>query len=123
MKSEYLIIGLLGLIYISYNSLSSKRIYQLSSINNKKYLVRESNKTKQTKSANILANLSKKKDKLILYIEKSNIYKTDPGIKRLLKYKNVKIEELSFQYNNEAAYSINKGERIGICIRNKQGKK
>lgn len=122
MQTEYLIIGLLGLICITHNTLSSKRIYQLSSINNKKYLVRESTKIKQTKSANILANLSKKKDKLILHIEKSDINKSDPGIKRLLNYKNVDIEELSFKYNNEAAYSINKGERIGICIRNKQGK-
>ena len=121
MKSEYIIIVFLSVLLIGFTRTTYKRVYQTSNKNKKRYLVRESNKTTQLKSANLLASLSKKKNILCDYVKDSQKYKNHPGIKRLLENRNVKFEELSYEYNSEAAYSINKGERIGICLRDKDG--
>ena len=113
-----------SIFYLYYFDFANpKRIYYKSSLNNKKYLVRSHNKSSIIqKSANLLAELTKKKSILCDFIESSNKYKSHKGIKRLLENKDVKLEELSYKYNDEAAYSINKGEVIGICLRDKDGK-
>ena len=122
MKSEtYIIIGLSVLLICFWNA-TYKRVYQTSKLNNKKYLVRSNTDLNvQLKSANLLASLSNKKHKLCDYLEGSDKYNKHYGVNRLLSNRNVKLEELSYEYNNEAAYSINKGERIGICLRKKSG--
>ena len=122
MRSTYIVIGILSILLFSFAKTTYKRVYQISSENKKRYLVRSmSLKKDQLKSANLLASLSKKKNDLCTYISKMQKYKNHVGVRRLLANKNVKLEELSYEYNNEAAYSINKGERIGICLRNKNG--
>jgi predicted metal-dependent hydrolase len=121
MKPGLIVIGMLSVILLCFAKTTYKRVYQISNYNKKLYLVRVSDKNSQIKSANLLASLSIKKNKLCDFISNSPKYKNHYGIKRLLANKNVKLEELSYEYNNEAAYSINKGERIGICLRNKNG--
>jgi predicted metal-dependent hydrolase len=121
MKSSHLIIGMLSVLLLCFAKTTYKRVYQISNINKKRYLVRQTNSRTQLKSANLLASLNEKKNELCKFVEKSPKYKSHYGIKRLLQNKNVKLEELSYEYNNEAAYSVNKGEKIGICLRNKKG--
>jgi predicted metal-dependent hydrolase len=121
MKSSHLIIGILSVLLLCFAKTTYKRVYQVSSINKKRYLVRQTNDKKQLKSANLLAVLNEKKNKLCKFVEKSSEFKNHYGIKRLLQNKNFKLEELSYEYDDQAAYSVNKGEKIGICLRNKKG--
>ena len=116
MNNSILIIGTLTVILLFFVKDTYKRVYQKSSLNQKNYLVRlHDNPKLQIQSANLLASLTNKKDKLCNFLEKR--HKNNKAVQRLLHNKNVKIEELAYEYSNEAAYSINKGERIGICIR------
>ena len=43
-------------------------------------------------------------------------YKNTVQVERLLGRRNVNLEELLPKYADEAAYSINKGDRIGLCV-------
>ena len=108
------------LFLVLYQKTFFKRLYVVSNVNNRRYLVREG-KT-QVESANRLAKLIEKKKKLCDYLSVKQKYKTKAGVKRLLERRNVEIEEKSMEYDDQAAYSINKGERIGICLKNKAGK-
>lgn len=122
MSKTLLLMGTLTLLLFCFAKTTYGRVYQTSALNNKKYLVRKyPNKKHQIKSADLLAALSKKKNTLCEYLSKTKKYRNHYGVKRLLRNQYVKIEELSYEYNNEAAYSINKGERIGICLRKKNG--
>tara|TARA_B110000977_G_C11069873_1_gene489201 strand:- start:1157 stop:1729 length:573 start_codon:yes stop_codon:yes gene_type:complete len=120
MKFNFVLISL-SILLICFAKKTYNRVYQKSSRNNKLYLVQVSSGKIQLKSANLLASLSKKKIKLCSYIQNSSKYKNHYGMKRLLANRYVKLEELAHEYRNEAAYSVNKGERIGICLRNKKG--
>ena len=96
--------------------LNDTRKYFLSRMNSKKYL------TTSQHGSDLLASLSFKKAKLCKFLENSTKYKNHLGVKRLLENKDVKIEEVAPQYKNQAAYSINKGDTIGICLKNKSGR-
>ena len=122
MSKSLLFMGTLTLLLFFFAKTTYGRVYQTSTLNKKKYLVRKYPNTKnQQKSANLLASLSAKKNKLCDYLSRTKKYKHHYGVNRLLRNQYVKLEELSYEYNNEAAYSINKGERIGICLRKKNG--
>ena len=122
VNSGTILIAALSIILFCFGKTTYKRVYQVSKVNNKKYLVRSHNSSLiQLKSANLLASLSKKKNKLCDFLAVNDKYKNHYGVKRLLSNRHVKLEELSYEYNNEAAYSINKGERIGMCLRKKNG--
>lgn len=115
-------LGAVSVLILCFAKTTYKRVYQISNVNNKRYLVRKQKSQKnQLKSANLLASLSKRKNKLCDFLENSKKYNKHYGIRRLLANRNVKLEELSYEFKNEAAYSINKGERIGICLRKKNG--
>ena len=117
------VLGTFVVIFVCFMKTTYKRVYQKSSLNKKRYLVRLHDSPKyQMKSANLLASLSTKKNQLCDFLVKNKKYKDHNGVRRLLNNRNVKLEELSYEYNKEAAYSINKGERIGICLRKKNGK-
>ena len=93
-----------------------------SSVDGIHYKVRKgTSKSSQKKVADLLANLNKKKNLLCRFLENSTTYKKLAGIKRLLRNKEVKLEEVSKKYADQAAYSINKGERIGMCVKSTDG--
>ena len=102
MGTSYIIIGILSMLLFHYARSTRNRVYQRSKDNSKIYLVRQSSETNQIESANLLAHLSKNKTRLCNFVQKSPKYKDHIGIKRLLKYQNVKLEELSYQYNDQA---------------------
>lgn len=95
------------------------RIHVESHINGRKYLVKPTKN--KTKSAELLSILEQKKNALCDHLKSKSEYKTNNNVKRLLNNRNVVIEEVAKKYGNEAAYSINKGERIGICLKSKSG--
>ncbi len=110
------------LLFFFHNRTFSKRKYVVSTIDNKRYLVQKKTKAQETKSANMIAELVKRKNILCNYLESNSKYQNKYEVKRLLNNQYVEIEEKSFKYKDQVAYSINKGEKIGICLRNKQGK-
>jgi len=121
-KESFVFLGAVALMLACFVKTTYKRVYQFSSLNKRRYLVRYNKDSKlQMKSANLLASLSKKKNKLCDYLAKTEKYTGNYGVRRLLNNKDVKLEELSYEYSKEAAYSINKGERIGICLRKGNG--
>ena len=104
-----------ALAYVLYNKSLDKRVYVKSTVDNKEYLVKRTSNN----SANKLAALNIKKNKLMNYLNSKAKYKRHDGIVRLLHNRDVVIEETSERYKDEVAYSLNKGERIGICTKNK----
>ena len=84
----------------------------------KRYLVRSNANSKI--HANILSILAEKKINLLKHLKKQKKYKNHTGVQRLISNEDVVIEEVAAKYEKEAAYSINKGERIGICLRDKK---
>ena len=82
------------------------------------YNVNSSSSTHMKKVASILFELEIKKEKLFRYIEEDTKLCEQKRFKKLLKNKNFKLEEIQPEYFGEAAYSINKGEVIGMCVYN-----
>jgi hypothetical protein len=94
------------------------RVLVESMSDGRKYLVKIPN---SRISSDTLAELNKRKMKLCEHLSNIKKYKNNKNVQRLLRKQNVIIEEISKKYEGEAAYSINKGERIGICLKNKKG--
>ena len=95
------------------------RIHMESNNIGKRYLVKSDKFSK--KSTETLAYLDDFKSKLCKHLENKKIYNANESVQRLLDNKNVILEEIAKKYEGEAAYSVNKGERIGICLKNKNG--
>lgn len=109
---------LLKLINMMKNNINifDDRILVLSTVDNSYYKVRKSKQ--QKKVANRLAICKSKMNRIL-----SHTVETREGseIDRLkLKAFEIPIEELSQRYEGEAAYSVNKGARIGICVKDKR---
>lgn len=90
--------------------------YVKSTIDNEEYLVRDKN----LKSANTLALLQNKIRILMNHIKENDKYSTKRSFRRIIENGIVPLQERSYQYNKEAAYNVNKGELIGICIERKE---
>jgi predicted metal-dependent hydrolase len=87
--------------------------YVISTVDGEKYLVRNS-EGKQT-AANILARLNSKIEKLIKHLLEK--YPQDARVIRLSKnYKRENISE-GTESSNYTSYSVNKGEKIIFCVR------
>jgi predicted metal-dependent hydrolase len=81
------------------------------------YKVRSKNPSHMNKAADLLHKMKKKTEDLYNYLERHNY--NAPEYKRLLQNQDVRFEEIQPHYQGEAAYSINKGEKIGICVYDK----
>ena len=99
------------LIYINNNIYSTK--YEISSVDNRKYLVRNESDSKD--AADLLATVRKL---LITLINKLNEENNSPYWQTILnKFKN-NLSETSFK-KDYTSYSVNKGEKIYLCLRSK----
>lgn len=116
---SYYIVFLVVLIIILYfNNKSNEVIFVESHIDNNKYLVR--NEPDKLEAANLLANIVIKIKKLIKYLE--NKYPKSDFVKRLKNNFNPdSINESSYD-NKYTSYSINKGEKIVLCLRSRDSK-
>jgi len=102
-------------IFIYYESKYSDLIYVKSSVDNQEYLVR--NRDDKEDAANLLANINLKLKKLIEILELR--YGDNENVLRLInKFNPNKIRE-SISNTKHTSYSVNKGEKIVFCIRNK----
>jgi len=116
MKFKYyciiFILVTIGLLY--YKSLHYSVIEQLSPIDNNKYIVRdELDKQEAAKILSILKNKS-----TILINKLSELYPNDDKIRKLVtNYRPNNIYETSYK-KNHTSYSVNKGQKIYICLRN-----
>ena len=85
-----------------------KRIYIKSSVDGKTYLVTHE------KKANILAKLNQAKLVLHRHLINQNKYDDNVGVQRLLNKHPITLEEAANK--QDVAYTVNKGDRIGICL-------
>lgn len=106
-------IGLLG--YTHYEHLSNEVTYVKSSIDNNEYLVR--NLKDKDEAANILATLRMKLENLCKIMKKR--YPDDDSVKRMNEKFNADNITESGKNNQYTSYSVNKGEKIVFCIRQK----
>ncbi len=105
--------------YIYYQSKYSSLVYVVSKVDSKKYLVR--NEENKQDSADKLARLN---IKIINFIDKLlKKYKSKDNFNSILRIKNKynsdNISE-SIKHSKNTSYSVNKGEKIVLCIRQKE---
>ena len=123
MDINYLI-GLLIIIafsllgYSHYEHLSQDNTFCKSDIDNKEYLVR--NMEDKTEAANLLSKIRIKLDKLTHIMKEK--YPNDESVVRLNKRFNSENISESGKGSQYTSYSVNKGEKIVFCIRQKDDK-
>ena len=104
-------------IYIYFESKTTDMTYVISNVDNKKYLVR--NVDDKQVASDLLATICKRVNILIDYLDVH--YGSEDRIKRLVKKFNPNNICESTPNNKYTSYSINKGEKIVMCIRTKDG--
>jgi len=109
-------LGLLG--YTHYEHLTNEVIYVKSSVDNNEYLVR--NLEDKEEAANVLANLRMKLQKLCDVMKEK--YPNDDSVKRMNERFNADNITEAGKNNQYTSYSVNKGEKIVFCIRQKDEK-
>jgi hypothetical protein len=106
-------IGLLG--YTHYEHLTNEVTYVKSSIDNNEYLVR--NLQDKEDAANMLAKIRIKLQKLCDIMKQK--YPNDESVLRMIEKFNPENITESGKNNQYTSYSVNKGEKIVFCIRQK----
>lgn len=110
-----IIIAMCLLGYTHIEHLSNEVIYVKSSIDNNEYLVR--NLHNKDDAANILAKLRLKLEKICKIMKEK--YPTDDSVTRMNERFNANNITESGKNNQYTSYSVNKGEKIVFCIRQK----
>ena len=113
-----IIIAFVLLGYTHYEHLSNEVIYVKSNLDNNEYLVR--NLEDKEVAANMLATLRLKLEK-ICDIMKTR-YPDDESVKRMNERFNSDNITEAGKNNQYTSYSVNKGEKIVFCIRQKDDK-
>jgi len=102
-------------LFIYTESRNNEIIYVESSLDHRKYLVR--NVEDKQEAADMLANMRDRLDKLINYMKMN--YPNDDRVKRLIRKFNPDRISESLRGSKYTSYSINKGEKIVLCLRSK----
>jgi len=101
------------IIYIYFENKINDVGYEISSFDNRKYLVRNLDDRKE--AANLLARVRSNIEKLCNHLQEK--YSDNNDIKRLLtKYNPDNISETG-KGSKYTSYSVNKGEKIVLCLR------
>lgn len=102
-------------LFIHNEATNSGVIYVESNVDGRKYLVR--NVEDKEAAADLLADMRGRIEKLLNYMKTT--HPSDPRVKRLImKFDPEKISE-SIAGSKYTSYSINKGEKIVLCLRTK----
>lgn len=116
--SIYIICILLLISYIYYESYYSELVSVESTIDGRSYLVR--GLPDKSDAANLLASVRKKLIQLVNYLEIK--FTNDQRVARLLlRYKPDNLIE-STPNSKYTSYSINKGEKVVLCLRSRNSK-
>ena len=102
-------------LFIYTESRNNEIIYVESSLDHRKYLVR--NVADKQEAADMLANMRDRLDKLINYMRMN--HPNDDRVKRLIRKFNPDRISESLRGSKYTSYSINKGEKIELCLRSK----
>ena len=114
----YLIAIIILLGYIYYDSYHTDLVKETSKVDGKTYLVR--NLPDKKEAADLIANVKEKLVKLVDYLE--NKYPNDPRVERMvINFKPDKIME-STPDSKYTSYSVNKGEKVVLCLRSRNSK-
>ena len=104
------------IVYTFYESKSSELTYVISPLDNNRYLVR--NLPDKDKAVDVLARMRRK---LIAVVEGlSNTYTKDDRVKRLKRGFNPNNISETAGNSSYTSYSVNKGEKLVLCIRDKK---
>jgi hypothetical protein len=109
-------IGLLG--YTHYEHLTNEVTYVKSSLDNNEYLVR--NLDDKEHAANMLAKIRIKLQKICDVMKDK--YPSDESVSRMVERFNPDNITEAGKNNQYTSYSVNKGEKIVFCIRQKNDK-
>ena len=99
---------IIALLLFYYFYLDLNHIDVRSTLNNKLYSIHKTTKYNDLQKANILAVIDNKIDKLIHSLSSSNFMK--------YKLQNAKLEIKERMIKRDIAYTLNKGDVIGLCI-------
>ena len=102
-------------LIIFVQSLNNELTYVISTIDNRKYLVRNDDRKQQ--SANYMAKIQRNIN--VLYEHCIANYTEDKRIKRLKKNYNPNNISESMKSSVYTSYSVNKGQKLVICIKEK----
>jgi hypothetical protein len=105
--------GLLG--YTHYEHLTNDVSYVKSTLDNNEYLVR--NMQDKEAAANMLAKIRMKLQKICQVMKKK--YPNDESVSRMIERFNPDNMTEAGKNNQYTSYSVNKGEKIVFCIRQK----
>lgn len=111
----FIIFIIIILVFFYIKGLTAEVLYVKSKVDNNMYLVRKM--PNQQEAADLLANIGNKLEELVVYVAAT--YPENEDVKRLFKNyykKNISESSPSSQYTS---YSVDKGERIVLCIRQK----
>ena len=100
-------------LIIFVQSLNNELTYVISTIDNRKYLVRNDDRKQQ--SANYMAKIQRNIN--VLYEHCIANYPEDKRIKRLKKNYNPNNISESMKSSVYTSYSVNKGQKLVICIK------
>ena len=111
----FIIFILVIVLFIYYEKKNNGLIYVKSSLDNKEYLVR--NVDDKQDAADLLADIKERISKLLIHMQAT--YPSDPRVKRLVKKYNPNNISESIEGSKYTSYSLNKGEKIVLCLRSK----
>lgn len=106
-----LVVFVIIITLIYFENHNSELTYTISEKDNKKYLVR--NRKDKKGGADTLSEVCRRNDILMEYLRKNNKFN-----KLVAKYNCNNISE-SLESSNYTSYSVNKGDKIVLCIRDK----
>lgn len=111
-----IIIFIFILIFCGGTKLYTKLIdkVEIVNINGKEYYVRSEDG--KEKVAEHLATISEKVDKLVKYMVEKKLPDNDISLRLQQRWGNCKFREIAIN-ENSAAYTINKGEEMRLCVR------
>jgi len=118
MEASTIVLVSIIVIMISVNYyIKNKDVVNVkSSIDNREYRIADT--PDNQKVADLLASINQSTIKLIQYLKNND----RDDVKRLCRYYNPERLGENLEYKSYKAYSVNKGEEIVLCIREKDGK-
>jgi predicted metal-dependent hydrolase len=113
-----IIIAFCLLGYTHFENFSNEVSYTKSTIDDKEYLVR--NMEDKQDAANVLAGIRKKLEQICNLMKEK--YPDDESVKRMIEKFNPDNITEAGKNNQYTSYSVNKGEKLVFCIRQKDEK-
>lgn len=116
----FFILFIFIIIFFSYNYSGNALKYVKSSFDNAYHLVRDLETDDEIDAANTIAEIKIRLKKITEHLV--NKYKNDTDVKLLLKNFNTDNIRETDVLDDDTSYSINKGDEISLCIRDKNDK-